>query len=292
MQFTIKDLESLSGVKAHTIRIWEQRYNLLKPSRTATNIRYYENEELKNFLNIVLLNNNGFKISQINKLNATEINNKILQLHTIEAIVEVNITQLIQFMIDYDSVAFENKIDIFIAKQGLKNAITLLVYPFLERIGILWQTNNINPIQEHLVTNIIRQKLITATDACKSLNISSKKAILFLPETEFHELSLLYVNYLLKIQEINTIYLGCNVPIGELAELIKRTNPIFLYTHITAIQNKNGAQKLIDNCVKVIPNKISIIISGNIAKFETCILPANVKFKKSLLEVVNFINDL
>ena len=159
-KFTIKDLENLSGIKAHTIRIWEQRYAFLKPQRTATNIRYYSNVELKTLLNISLLNKYGYKISHINRMNNDELREKILTLSNSQAQQERIVNDLIQHMIDFNMEEFELVLDSFILSRGVEKAITFIIFPFLERIGILWLTDHINPAQEHLVTNIVRQKII------------------------------------------------------------------------------------------------------------------------------------
>jgi DNA-binding transcriptional MerR regulator len=155
--FTIKDLENLSGIKAHTIRIWEQRYNFLRPKRTETNIRYYSNEELKTVLNIALLNKYGFKISHIDRMEPEELREKIVTLSNAQAQQERMINSLIQCMVDLDMEKFEALLNDAIRNKGIDKAITQLVFPFLEKIGILWLTNHINPAQEHLVSNIIRQ---------------------------------------------------------------------------------------------------------------------------------------
>src|SRR4051812_40045299 len=186
--FTIKDIGNLSGVKAHTIRIWEQRYNFLKPQRTGTNIRYYSNDELKTILNIALLNKYGFKISHINKMNHDEINRKLISLSHQYAQQERIVNQLISYMVDLDVESFEELLDQQIEAKGIEKIINEIVFPFLEKIGILWVTNNINPAQEHLVTNIIRQKLLVGIETTVSQIKSEKIALLFLPEGEFHEL--------------------------------------------------------------------------------------------------------
>ena len=161
-QFTIKDLEHLSGIKAHTIRVWEQRYSFLTPQRTETNIRYYNNEHLKLILNIALLNKYGFKISHIDKMNEDDIRQKIMALSHTEAQEENRINQLIECMVDVDMQNFETLLDRYIKENSVEKAVLQIIYPFLERIGMLWLTNNIHPAQEHLVSNIIRQKLIIA----------------------------------------------------------------------------------------------------------------------------------
>src|SRR5580698_11250645 len=140
-EFTIKDLENLSGIKAHTIRIWEQRYSFLKPQRTGTNIRYYTNQELKTILNIALLNKYGYKISHIDRMDEQELQNKIISLSQAQACHERVVNQLIHYMIDLDIDNFENILDNYIHSKGIDKAINQIIFPFLERIGILWLTN-------------------------------------------------------------------------------------------------------------------------------------------------------
>ena len=162
--FTIKDIENLSGIKAHTIRIWEQRYSFLKPQRTDTNIRYYSSNEVKTILNIALLNKYGFKISHIDKMNEAELKEKILSLTGTLAQQERIVNELIQHMIDLDIDEFEKILDNYILARGIEKTILQIIFPYLEKIGILWLTDHINPAQEHLVTNIIRQKLIVGIE--------------------------------------------------------------------------------------------------------------------------------
>ena len=167
--FTIKDLENLTDIKAHTIRIWEQRYDFLKPQRTDTNIRYYNNEELKKILNIALLNKYGFKISHINKMNDDDIKAKILSINNIHAQQERNVNELIQAMVDMNLEGFESLLEEHIRVKGIEKTIYQVIFAFMERIGVLWITGHINPAQEHLVSNIIRQKLIVGTEACNPI---------------------------------------------------------------------------------------------------------------------------
>lgn len=153
--FTIKDLENLTGIKAHTIRIWEQRYGFLNPQRTQTNIRYYSNSELKTVLNIALLNKYGYKISHIDRMTPVEMKEKILSLTQAQAQQERIVNDLIHCMVDLRMEDFETVLDNYIMAKGVERTITQIIFPFLERIGILWLTNHVNPAQEHLVTNII-----------------------------------------------------------------------------------------------------------------------------------------
>src|SRR6476620_522976 len=158
--FTIRDLENLSGIKAHTIRIWEKRYNFLKPQRSGTNIRYYTSEELKTLLNYALLNKNGYKISAIADMAPEEISNAVLSLTSFEARHERLIIAMLNAMVELEAKLFEKIVNDYINENGVEDSVKLLLFPFLQRIGILWLTDHIRVAQEHLVSNIIRQKLI------------------------------------------------------------------------------------------------------------------------------------
>ncbi len=289
--FTIKDLENLSGIKAHTIRIWEQRYSFLNPSRTDTNIRIYSNEELKTILNIALLNKYGFKISHIDQMNQEELKSKILSLSNFEAQQERIVNEMINCMIDIDFEQFELILDNHISKRGIEKSITHIVFPFLERVGILWVTNHINPAQEHVITNIIRQKIILGIERVSSILTSSKICVLFLPEGEHHEMGLLFIHYLLKSKGIKVIYLGANVPIKDIEYVCKLKSPDFIYTHLTSLANNFNFEKFLNFIVQKIPNQTTVI-SGQITCTYKKKAPENVQFKTSLSNVMEFINEL
>lgn len=288
--FTIKDLENLSGIKAHTIRIWEQRYSFLKPSRTDTNIRYYCNEELKKILNVALLNKFGYKISHIDKMNEVDIKEKILALNQLEAQHDRMINTLIQNMIDLNVEDFEASIDDYIATKGIEKTISYIIFPYLEKIGILWQTNHINPAQEHLVTNIIRQKLILGIQNVFSPIKVDKSVLLFLPEGEYHELSILFMNYILKSKGVKCIYLGANISIDDTAYVARVKKPDYLYTHLTACSSKFNFDKFIDSMGKN-SQGIPVIISGQLTHTYTKKIQPPVYFKKSFAEVMEFVSQ-
>lgn len=289
--FTIKDLENLSGIKAHTIRIWEQRYSFLKPSRTGTNIRFYSNEELKKILNVALLNKYGFKISHIDRMNEGEMKEKILSLNQLEAQQERMVNTLIQNMVDLNMESFEEILDNFISARGVERTITQIIFPFLEKIGILWMTNHINPAQEHLVTNIIRQKLITGIESISNRVKINKSVLLFLPEGEYHELGLLFMNYLLKNRGVNTIYLGCSIPANDVEYVLKLKKPDYLYTHLTTVGPKFNFEKFITTVNKKFTGT-PMIVSGQLTRtYEKKVLPL-VHFKKSYSEVMEFVYGL
>ncbi len=290
MPFTIKDIENLTGIKAHTIRIWEQRYSFLKPQRSPTNIRSYTNEDLKTILNIAFLNKYGFKISHINKMSEEVMNEKILSLTSLEAKHEKIVNDLIQKMVDIDMDEFEGIIDKIISSSGIEKAILLIIFPFLEKIGILWLTNNINPAQEHLVSNIIRQKILVGIESIKTIQKSNKKICLFLPEGEYHELCLLFMAYLLKKQGLSVVYLGASIPINDVEFVVKLKTPDYLYTHLTTAGRNFNFYKFITDVNKRF--NIPIIISGKLTHVYERKLPPNVWLKKSLGEVIEFVESL
>ena len=289
--FTIKDLENLSGVKAHTIRIWEQRYSFIKPQRTDTNIRYYSNEELKTILNISLLNKYGFKISHIDKMHPDEIRNKIIALSNTQAQQERIVNEMIQYMVDLDIDAFETLLDNYIAARGIDKTITQIIFPYLERIGILWLTNHINPAQEHLVTNIIRQKLIVGIEGVFTHIQVNKSVLLFLPEGEHHELGLLYMYYLLKSRGVRTLYLGANVPVKDIEFVSKLKKPDYLYTHLTSVASNFNFEKFL-NQIQLRLADFPFVISGQLTQHYKKKVPPNVNFKHSLHEVFEYVGSL
>ena len=287
--FTIKDLENLSGIKAHTIRIWEQRYSFIKPERTGTNIRYYSNEELKKILNVALLNKYGYKISHIDKMNEGEMKEKILSLSQMEAQQERIVNDLIQSMVDIDIEKVEIILDKFIAARGIERAITQIIFPFLEKIGILWLTNHINPAQEHFVTNIIRQKLIVGIDSVITPVKVNKSVLLFLPEGEYHELGLLFMYYLLKNRGVTTYYLGSNVPLKDVEYVAKLKNPDYLYSHLTTVGQNFNFDKFIVNVTQKFGG-IPVIISGQLTNIYQKKIHAPLNFKRSFAEVMDFVS--
>jgi DNA-binding transcriptional MerR regulator len=289
--FTIKDLENLSGIKAHTIRIWEQRYNFLNPSRTDTNIRYYSNEELITLLNIALLNKYGYKISHIDKMKPIEMKERILSLTQSEAQLERIVNELIECMVDLRIEDFESVLDFQISSKGIEKTITQIIFPFLERIGILWVTSRVNPAQEHLVTNIIRQKLIVGIEKTMPALQASTTALLFLPEGEHHELGILFMYYLLKSRGVKVLYLGANVPMRDVVYVADLKAPTFLYTHLTSVASNFNFEKFLGKVGATISN-YSVVVSGLLTQSYKKTIPANVNLKRSLPEVMDYLGKL
>jgi DNA-binding transcriptional MerR regulator len=289
--FTIKDLENLSGIKAHTIRIWEQRYTFLKPQRTTTNIRYYSNDELKTILNVSLLNKYGYKISHIDKMNDAEISSRIYDLSQVQAQQDRIVKELIECMIYLDLVTFEKTIDKYIQHQGIQKTVADIFFPFLERIGILWLTNHINPAQEHLVSNIIRQKIIVGIENCRIYPASSKSILLYLPEGEYHELGLLFIYYLLKQKGVSVLYLGANVPFKDVEYIVQLKKPGSLFSHVTSIPSGFQFERFISQLGQKFEG-LPVVVSGWLAQQYKKEIPGNVVLKRSLSDVYSYINSL
>lgn len=236
--YKIKDLELLTGIKAHTIRMWEKRYGILNPDRTDTQIRSYTDEELAYLLRIALLNKQGIKISRIAEMPISEVNNRVTNLDqkTEEDSFHEN---LILALIHLDEHQFQSTLNKAIDLVGLENTFTEILVPFLEKIGVMWLVGTINPAQEHFISNLIRQKIIREIDQIPIPEPTNEKIMLFLPEHEWHEISLLFYNYILRKQGKTTVYLGQSVPYDSLIDSIQLIKPTALVTSwLTSVDPK------------------------------------------------------
>ena len=288
-KFSIKDLEKLSGIKAHTLRIWEQRYGILKPKRTDTNIRSYNNDELKLLLNITLLYNNGYKISKIAAYKKEEITDEVNKIVSTQINPCEQIDGLIIAMVEMDEQRFEKIISTNILQNGFNQTIENVIYPFLKKIGVMWQTGCVNPAQEHFISNLIRQKLIVAIDGqIVKENAESKKFVLFLPELELHELSLLYFNYLLKSKGHNVTYLGQSVPMLDLQKVIEIIRPDYLVSVIT--QPQESTEEYFNRLAKCFP-KGRILISGCQVVEKSIKTPKNISIFKNSDDLLSLLSN-
>jgi DNA-binding transcriptional MerR regulator len=234
-RYSIKDLERLSGIKAHTLRIWEQRYDILKPERTETNIRYYRDADLKRILNISLLNNNGYKISKISKLTDEEIVKEVEKLLTTYKSESDQIENLIICLMELDEDRFEKTISNSVIHFGFENTVEKIIFPFLKQLGNMWQVGMITPAQEHFVSNLIRQKIIVGIDQLNPGRVSNAETIVFfLPNGELHELGLLYCHFLAKSRGHRCIYLGQSVPYEDVVTISKSVKPNKMVAVFTA----------------------------------------------------------
>ncbi len=289
--FSIKDLEHISGIKAHTIRIWEQRYDLVQPKRTDTNIRYYDDSDLKLILNVSLLKDNGFKISKIAKMSEGEIQREVIRLSEADLNYPDQMHALTIAMVDMDEDRFEKIISSSILKIGFEKTMLKIVYPFLSKIGILWQTGAINPAQEHFISNLIRQKLIVAIDGQYSAyNANAKKYMLFLPEDELHELSLLFASYIIKSRQNIPVYLGQSLPLIDLKEVYDIHQPDYLITIATSYPTSSKIQQYVDRLSKSFPES-TILISGFQVVGQGIEPAANVIVFNQIQELIEFVEE-
>jgi len=287
--YSIKDLEKLSGIKAHTIRIWEHRYHLIEPGRTDTNIRYYSDNDLVKLMNVSVLNQNGYKISKISQLNNSQISEIMLNLNNELPSLSTQTESLVMAMVEVDERHFNHLFDKSVANLGFENTIEQLLFPFLERIGVLWLAGSINPAQEHFITNLIRQKLIAAIDREGIKTEGTHPRILFyLPEGEFHEIGLLYYNYLARKADFEVLYLGTSVPFRDIVRVDEIRPAQILFTSFVTSPGTGVLTEKIKKLKKTFPDK-AVLLSGWQVKQEQPRLPENflkiassTEFKKAL----------
>lgn len=286
--YSIKDLEVLSGIKAHTIRIWEKRYSLLNPARTETNIRYYTDEDLKRILNVSMLVKNGFKISKVAKLDDTEIKNAVLQLSEKQTSKTDYVDRLMRFMLNFDHYNFVKLTNEIIELFGFEDAMFKVFFKLFERIGTYWQVGSLYPAQEHFVSNIFRQKLIAEIDKLELNNKKGKTILFFLPENELHEMGLLFYSYLAQKLEYNVIYLGQYVPFKDLENIEQNVNVDFVFTaFVNAFPKLNLEHYL--NKLKDVFQKQKVFITGGQIQIQNPELPRNFKIVKDYNEFEKFL---
>lgn len=261
--YTIKDLELLTGIKAHTLRIWEKRYKVVTPQRTPTNIRYYSDEDLKKLLNISILNRHGYKISNIANLPNDELSNKIININNKSFDTDSKVEGLVVSMIEMDEVKFEKDLTNMIINMGFEDTFNKVLIPFFEKVGLLWQVGTIYPGQEHFMTNLIRQKMIVAIDGIlPSAQPKQRKTfVLYLPDGELHEIGLLFYSYIIQKAGHKVIYLGQMVPFEDLAKVVSVQETHGLLTFITSALSKENIEDHLRNLEDNFSDK-QILVSG------------------------------
>ncbi|MGB1452419.1 MAG: MerR family transcriptional regulator [Crocinitomicaceae bacterium] len=237
-EYKIKDLENLTGIKSHTIRIWEKRYRILSPDRTDTKIRTYSDSELTHLLTVSMLNRNGIKISKIAKLSQEDMN-KLLWDIKVNKEPEYSMDKLLLSLVSLDEELFKETLANLLETEGLEKTFTDHLIPFLDRIGIMWLIGSVNPAQEHFMSNLIRQKIISEIDK-QEIPVSTEKSVLmYLPEHEWHEMSLLFYHFLLRSKGVPTFYLGQSLPYDSLVECIEKLKPNYILSSwLTAVDGK------------------------------------------------------
>lgn len=288
--YSIKDLEQLSGIKAHTLRIWEQRYNLLNPKRTDTNIRFYDDLDLKLILNVALLNDNGYKISKIASMDDKEMRAEVMKLTDRTLTHDDQIHALTICMIEMDEERFDKVLSTNILKLGFEQTMMNIVYPFMSKIGVLWQTGAINPAHEHFISNLVRQKLIVAIDG-QVVSGEGKKFLLFLPEGELHEISLLFASFLIKSKGNKVIYLGQNTPYDDLITVYNIHRPDYMMTVITTSPTSEYAQEYLNLLAKNFP-KTQILVTGYQVIGQDLVVPSNVMLMTLIRDIKVLLDEL
>jgi MerR family transcriptional regulator, light-induced transcriptional regulator len=284
--YSIKDLEQLSGIKAHTLRIWEQRYNIINPKRTDTNIRTYDEHDLKLVLNIALLQEHDYKISKIAKLPLEELNEKVLAISELQLNYPDQIHALTIAMLDFDEERFEKIMNTNILQFGFENTMMNIIYPFMGRIGTLWLTGSVGPAQEHFMTNLIRQKIIVAIDGqVVKISAGSRKYILFCPEGELHEMGLLFANFILRARNNKVIYLGQNMPFNELTFAYEAHKPDFIFSVITSTPGQDGIQQYVYRLAKQF-SETQIILTGHQVVGQDIDTPPNVQILTNVRQLM------
>jgi DNA-binding transcriptional MerR regulator len=287
--YTINDLEKITGIKAHTIRIWEKRYNLLVPQRTKSNIRYYTSDDLRKLLNIVTLNKNGLKISFIARLKEDEISEKVIEYTTRKSDVEDQVQALTMAMFNLDILKFEKLISVSFINRGFENTYTDIVKPFVVKIKLLWQTGTISTIQLNFAQNIIKQKLFTAIDGILPVyKEKNKYCVLFSPEKESDELDLLYIYYLLKKNHHHVTYLGCSVSFDSLNEINIFHNSDFLICSISNSFTIRQLNNYITNFSVIFPDQKILLLGEQVNSIENTLSDNVIKCE----DISNIINTI
>ena len=290
--FTIKDLENISGIKAHTIRIWEKRYNLLEPKRTDTNIRYYSHENLQKILNVVLLSKNGYKISRIAKMSREEM---LLESREVAFGSNTNDAVINDFklaMFQFNKVLFDKTYKKLLLKKHFEKIVKDVFIPLLHHIGLLWQTDTILPAHEHFVSNLIAQKIHSNIELIEPVfNESDKTYVLFLPENEIHDLGLLYLNYELLLKGNKTIYLGQNLPLDNLKRFFDTKKEFCFITSLTVQPYKDKIEDYFNQVEGLLgtSNHEFIAIGRRTSLLKTKVYKSNISFCDSIADILKVI---
>ena len=293
VDFSIKDLENLSGVKAHTIRIWEKRYNLLQPNRSDTNIRQYSLKSLQKLLNVVYLNNNGYKISKIANLKEEEIPISVREVASRGKVKHHAINAFKMAMLNFDQVLFYNTYNNLLDGKTFREIFYEIFIPLFDEIGLLWQTDTITPAHEHFLSTHIKQKILINIEKLQSLEPQpvSKTYVLFLPDNEIHDIGLLFINYELRSRGLHTIFLGESIPMESLTDLYNFYDDIIFISYFTIKPEKDKIQKYLQKFSDTIINKNTkmYILGKQIDNLDLSNLPNSISTYKSILDLVKIL---
>lgn len=275
-KYFIKDIENITGIKAYTLRIWEQRYGMLVPKRTETNIRYYEEDDLKYMMNIAILNANGIKISRIAQMDRDEVQRKTLSISENNSGQQSQISTLTSAMFDFDEREFNKTLSINILQLGMEQTTTQIIFPFLQHLGVMWLSGTIHIAHEHFITNLIKQRIFVSIDQLNIIpNANAKKFLLFLPNGENHELSLLLASYLLRANGKNVIYLGTSTPLEDLNKIHKLHNPDYVFCALTNPNSSMPVQVYLNTISRSWPNTQILVTGSQVVKRRDLKIPEN-----------------
>lgn len=254
VNFSIKDLENLSGIKAHTIRIWEKRYNLLCPKRTDTNIRFYSLKSLQKLLNITLLYNNGYKISKIAKIPEEELPLMVREIVSENSIKNKSINAFKLAMINFDQSLFLNTYNSLLGDRSFREIFYDIFLPLLNELGLLWQTETISPAHEHFVTALVKQKILLNIEKLQLAEPTKTDPtfVLFLPDNEIHEIGLLYLNYEIVLRGYRAIYLGPTIPLESLTDIQRYYDNLTYLSYFTVSPPTEGIRKYLEDFQKIV----------------------------------------
>ena len=294
IRYSIADLENLTGIKAHTIRIWEKRYDLIRPHRTETNIRYYDNDQMRKLINVSTLLRGGMKISRISKLSDKEINERIADeidgsSKDKDTLFEAYTGQLINAGLRFNETLFDQVLTNAVRRFGIQECYENLFIPLLQRVGIFWSVNDMNPAQEHFITSLLKQKLYAAIDSLPPATENDKSILLFLPQNESHEIGLIMAKYILRNAGKQVIYLGARVPFVNLESTVEQCRPTHLLFLLIQIHPFEQIQQYID-LLSATFNKKRIFVSGLPYILENLKIPDNITWIKSPREIGNIMN--
>ncbi|MBO3271676.1 MULTISPECIES: MerR family transcriptional regulator [Hymenobacter] len=291
-KFSISDLENLSGIKAHTIRMWEQRYGILRPVRTSTNIRTYCESDLRRLLNVATLCNRGHRISRVAQLSEQELCQAVMQCGEEGQDHVPQVNALLAAAVAMDEPQLQLQITAALDHLGFEEAMLHILYPFLRRVGIMWQVGTINPAQEHLVANLIRQKMVAAIDALPYVPpTEARRWVLFLPQGELHELGLLFMSYALRARQHHVLYLGQNLPVKELAAVCEAYQPYALCTVLTSVPERDQVQGFIEELARISPHT-PLFLYGPLVQRECLQLPGNAVQLRLMTDFLALANSL
>lgn len=287
--YSINDIEKLSGVKAHTIRIWEKRYNILPNRRTDTNIRYYMDEDLELILNIAHLNKKGVKISRIATMTAEEIKQKVADSCEVDVIFENQIDGLMLSMFELNEYKFMKLLNHHIREIGFENTMDEVIYPMLDKLSVMWIAGSVKGVHENFINNIIRRKLSVEIDKLEyDPNENATRFLIFLPEYEAHELSLLFVYYLLKKYGANILYLGTQVSLPDVKDAIEIFRPDYLFTLFNDSFSEAPLQPYI-NELSQLQHHGRVLVSGYQTVQQKLDLPGNVEIVYNLNDIKKYL---